>query len=190
MRYLGVDNQIDQPLYDTIQLAAAANQVVSFFVTPLGGALTAAIDKTKLHTNLNQASQLEKGVSFTIRALSFIIKNEVAAGTGVSWADYTMIYNMSWIELSIGQQWVLRMPLTQIPPAAGETQYRSNITPAVTEFKAFKGDGNIGNRFVLNNPLQLEDQESFQLDIHCTGTPGAVTDCQMVLWGDYQRPVR
>lgn len=190
MRYLGVKNVLDQPLYDTVQLAAAAAQVVSFFTVPYGNALTAAINKDYRHTNLIQSGQLEKGVGFTIRAMSFLVKNEVAAATAVAWADYTLIYNSSWLELIIGQQWFLRLPLTQMPPGPGETQYRSNITPAVTEFKAFKGDGSFYNRFVFNNPLILEGQESFQVDLHVGGTPSAVTDVQCVLWGDYQRPIR
>lgn len=190
MRFQGVSNVLDQPLYDTIQLAASANQVASFFSIPFGGALTGAINKSYLHTNLIQAAQLEKAVSFEIKALSFIIKNEIAAGTAVEWADYTMIYNTSWLEVLIGQQWFLKLPLTQLPPGPGETQYRSNITAASTEFKAFKGDGSFFNRFVLNNPLVLEDQESFQVDLHVEGTPSAVTDCMMVLWGNYSRPTR
>jgi hypothetical protein len=190
MRFKGVKNSLTQPIYDTMQLAVAAGQTVSFFSVPFGGAFTAAIVKDYRHTNLVQAGRLEKGLEIEIEALSFIVKNEVDAATAVAWADYTMIYNSSHLNLQIGQVSFLRLPLTQLPPGPGETDYYSNIAAAVTEFKAGKGIGSINNVFKLPNVLILEDQESIQVDLFVGGTPSAVTDVQLVLWGTQTRPVR
>lgn len=190
MRYKGVSNNITQPIYDTVQLAAAANQTVSFFAVPFGGLLAAGIIKDYRHTNLVQAGRLEKGLEIEIEAMSLIVKQKIDAGTIVTWADYQMIYNESHLNLQIGQVSFLRLPLTQVPPAAGETNYFSNITPAATEFKASKGLGSINNVFKFTNVLILEDQESIQVDLFVGGTPGAICDVQLVLWGTQTRPVR
>ena len=59
-RFPGEKYQLDQPLYDTVQLAVAAGgQTVSFFLVPLGGLLVAGAPKSYTHTNLVLAGTLE-----------------------------------------------------------------------------------------------------------------------------------
>jgi hypothetical protein len=182
--------RLNQPVYDTVQLAAAAAQTVTFFAVPRGGALTAALNKGYEHTNLIQAGRLEEGLSLEIEAVSFSIRNEVKAATAAVWADYTLIYNTGHINLLMGQVTFLRLPLTLIPPGPQETNYFSNITPAATEFKANKGLGSINNVFHMPNTLILEPNESIQVDLYVDGTVSAVTDVQFTLWGVQTRPVR
>ena len=190
MRFKGAVNQLTQPIYDTVQLAAAAGQTVHFFLVPFGGALTAALNKGYEHTNLVQAGRLEEGLSLEIEAVSFSIRNEVKAATKVLWADYTLIYNTGHINLMIGQVSFLRLPLTLVPAGPQETNYFSNITPAASEFKANKGLGSINNVFHMPNILVLEPNESIQVDLYVDGTVSAVTDVQFTLWGTQTRPTR
>jgi hypothetical protein len=190
MRYKGVVNQLTQPIYDTVQLAAAAAQTVTFFNVPRGGALTAVLNKGYEHTNLIQSGRLEEGLSLEIEAISFSIRNEVKAATAAAWADYTMIYNTGHINLLIGQVSFLRLALTLLPPGPQETNYFSNIAAAVTEFKANKGIGSINNVFHMPNVLILEPNESVQVDLYVDGTVSAVTDVQFTLWGTQTRPAR
>jgi hypothetical protein len=181
---------LTQPLYDTMQLAAAAGQTVSFFTVPYGGPFTALINKDWQHTNLTQAGRLEKGLSMEITGLSFVIKDEIRAGTAVTEVDYRAIYQGSHINLTIGQVSFLRVPLTLLPAGPAESQLFSNIAPAVTEFKMTHGLGSINNVFALPNALSLMDQESIRVDLYVERTPGAVTDVMCVLWGTQTRPVR
>lgn len=189
MKLQGVANQLTQPIYDTLQLAAVAGQTVSFFAVPLNGPLTGAINKTYAHTNLTQAGRLEKGVELEIQGISFSIRPTIAAGTAVTLVDYRAIYEASHINLLIGQVSVLRLPLHAIPPANSENQYFSNIAAAATEFASNHGVGSIGNILRID-PITLEAQESIQCDLVVGGTVAAVTNISMFLWGRMTRPVR
>ncbi len=191
MRYLGVENQITQPIYDTVQLPiAAVAQTASFFVVPLNGILAGAVVKTYSHTNLVQAGRLEKGLELTIKGISFFVRDTATGGAVVSFADYLSVYNISHLNLLIGQQSFFRMTLPHIAPAAAEINYFSNIVAAATEFKAWKGIGTVKNYFPLDNPLVLEDQESIQVDVEIESAIVAVTDITLMLHGDMTRPVR
>jgi hypothetical protein len=189
MRYLGAQNVATQPLYDTVRLAVVAGgQTVSFFTVPQGGLLAAGVVKGFSHTNLIQAGRLEKGVELTIRAISFFVKDN--AGAMVSLVDYLSIFNTSNINLQFAGVSFLRMPVCAVPPSAGDTNYFSNIAPAATEFKLSRGAGTFGNRWILDNPMVLEDQETIQVDLQITGAIAAVTNVTFTLWGDMTRPVR
>jgi hypothetical protein len=190
MRYLGVENQLTQPVYDTMQLAAAAGQTVSFFSVPLNGVLAGAALKTYAHTNLVQAGRLEKGLELTIRGITLFVRDTASGGARVTLADYLAIYDTGHINLLMGQVSFLRIPAYLLPPGGAEVNYFSNIAAAATEYKATHGLGSFMNRFVLDSPLVLEEQESIQVDLFVGGTPAAVTDVSIVLWGDMLRPVR
>lgn len=190
MQVPNVANLLDQPIYDTMQAAAAAGQTLRFFSVPLGQPLAAGILKDYQHTNMIQAGRLEEGNSLVIRGITFYVKHEDDTGTPVTWADYTLIYNTSHVNLQIGQVSMLRLPLCQIPAAAGETDYFSNIAPAATEYNASKGLGSINNKYNLAYPLTLKGNEGIAVDLFIGGTVGAVTDIQCVLWGDMTRPAR
>lgn len=190
MRLPGVKNQIDQPVYDTVQLAAVAGQTVNFFQIPLGGIIAGAVLKNYGHTNMVQAGRLEKGLELTIKAVSLHVKETAVGGARVTFANYTAIYNNSFIRLNIGQVSFLDVYAQAVPPASCEVDYFSNIAAAATEFKSTHGAGSYFNKFVLDNPLVLEDQESIGVQLTLADTLAAVTDVMVILWGSMTRPVR
>ncbi len=189
MQVLGAKNLITQPIYDTVQLAAAAG-AYNFFAVPMGGILAGAVVKTYAHTNLVQAGRLEKGIDMTITAVSMYLRNTATGGAIVSMVDYETFYNNSDINVQIGQVSFLRLPAQEVPPGVGETQLFSNITPAATEFKMNHGTSNIFNTYKLENPLVLEDQESIAVTVTVGTALAAVTDLTIVMHGQQTRPVR
>lgn len=189
MRLAGVENLLTQPIYDTVQLAAGAGQTVSFFSVPLNGVLAGAVLKTYAHTNLVQAGRLEKGVELTIEAVSFSIRESIAAGTRVTKADYVGIMQASHLNFTIGDTTFLRLPLHSLPPGNSENQYFSNIAAAATEFQNNHGVGSIHNRMPIS-PVVLEEMETIRVDLFVGYTVVAVTDVSLILWGKMTRPVR
>lgn len=191
MRYQGVENQLDQPIYDTIRLAVAAGgQAVSFFLVPFGGLLAAGIVKNYQHTNMIQGGRLEKGLQLTVKALAFNILDVAAGAAAVTLVDYLNIMNSGHFNFLVGQMSVLRCPAILMPPGSASVNYFSNIAPAATEFKVTHGAIAISNKFWLDNPFVLEENESLQVDFVVPGAVAAVTDVQFSIWGDLVRPVR
>lgn len=185
----GMNSTVYQPLYDTVQLAAAVGQTVTFFNVPVGGALTGAINKTKLHTNLVQPGQIENGWTFQIEGFTFAIKNTVAAGTLVTKADYELIYRSGLVEFKISDTVLYTLPLIQIPSGIGEMQYFSNITPAATEYRMNHGVSSINNMYRVNEAsVTLKSNQSFAVTLNVADTVVAVTDCVFTLWGWLTRP--
>lgn len=190
MRYLGIENKITQPIYDTVRLAAVAAQTVSFFVVPINGLLAAGLIKTYSLTNLVQAGRLEKGLELTITGISLFVRSLAKAGARPTLVDYVAVYNNSNINLLIGQQSFFHLFLPGIPPAAAEVNYFSNIVAAPTEYMPTHGIGSVANVFPLDNNLVLEDQESIRVDLQVGDTIAAVTDVTLMLHGSMTRPVR
>lgn len=190
MRYEGVTNQLNQPIYDTVQLAAVAGQMANFFSIPLNGALTAAANKTYAHTNLIQAGRLEKEIEMVIVGMTLAVRDTASGGARYTLADYLIIYDTAHINLLIGGVSFLHIPAMRCPAGVGETQYFSNITPAATEYKVNHGLSSVVNVYRFDNPLVLEDQESIQVELRVDGTIAAVTDVTLFLEGTQRRPVR
>lgn len=188
-RIIGVENQLTQPIYDTVQAAAVAGQTVSFFSVPLNGVLAGAVTKTYAHTNLVQAGRLETGVELEINAISLSIRPTIAAGTAPTLVDFRALYQASHINLQLGGVSFLRLPAHAIPAANSENQYFSAIAAAPTEFQSNHGLGSIHNKLDIT-PILLEAQETIQCDLFIGGTLAAVMDLTMILWGKMKRPVR
>ena len=191
MKFLGVENELTQPMYDTVQLEAVANQTVVFYANPRGQALTGAINKTNSHTNMVEAGRLPSGWSMRLEAISFYVRSAADGGIATSKVDYDTIYQNGFIDFQIGQVSFLKTPITAIPPAGCESTYRSNITPAATEYSLNHGVGSQMNKFYMgDNPLLLEPQETLEIFLTIPGTIVAVTDVTFMLWGTINRPVR
>ena len=192
MRLPGTSNELSQPTYDTVQVAVAAvAQTVSFFLTPLGGVMAGAVLKTRSDTNLVQAGRLDKGKTLEIQAISMHVRQTATGGAAISRADYDTIYNRSFVDLFIGGNTsFLRVPAIQIPAGNAQIEYRSNITAAVTEFSMWHGASLANNLFHLPISLNLEDQESIQVDLTIEAAIVAVCDVGLTLWGIEHRPVR
>lgn len=190
-KLIGAENLITQPLYDTVQAAAAVPQVLNFFTVPLGGLLAAGIVKTYLHTNMLQPQRLESDQSFLCNGMAIVIKSQIGAGTRVVTVDYEGIMENSFLQLIFEDTTWFRLPLNQMPGAAGEGQMFSNIAPAVTEFKNNHGLSSAMNYFRFDNTIEIGQQEAFrvQLDIE-NYTVTAVTNIQIMLMGQLKRAVR
>ena len=179
----------DQPIYDTVRLAAAAGPLTyNFFTVPLHGLLAAALPKTYVHTNLINTGVLEKGFTFQITGLSLYLNETAQGGAVVTYADALTAHHGD-IRLMVGQREYLRLPAAMIPAGGAELIYFSNITPAATEFHTNRGVSAISNRFHLTSPIDIESQESIVCEYTVVGTIAAVTDITLVLWGNMQRTV-
>jgi len=188
-RFTGDSYILSQPLYDTVQLAVAAAQVVRFFQIPLGGLLVAGAAKTYAHTNMVQAGVLERGIDFEITGLSMYARELAKAGVQPSLVDMQSI-SSGHINLELGQVSYERLPTAMVPAGGAELQYFSNIAPAVTEFHVNRGITAVSNRFHLTNPIRIQEQEAISVTIDLDTAIAAVTDVTFVLWGNMTRPVR
>ncbi len=174
----------DQPLYDTMQLAAAAGREYRFFTQPIGQVIAGTTLKTKAHTNMTQAGQLEGGMSMRITGIGMAIC-EYAAGTTVraTLVD-NIVARLGWLELLINNRPWLSIPASMAGPAGQELNYVSNIPPAATEFHANQGVSHQQNRYNLVEPIDLNDkQEQFAVVLTVPGTIIAVTDVRISLFG-------
>ena len=184
----GAVNDLWQPVYDTVQLPAAAG-VEQYFTVPNGGALTAVANKTYAHTNMIQAGRLEAGVSLRITGISAFVR-DLASGAAVpTYADYITLYNTSFINVLISQVSMLRVPLYLIPSGTAELQYFSNIAAAATEFHVNHGLGSVNNVYDLgNNYLDLAAGQGIVVELTHAAL-AAVTDMTIVLHGIMNRNV-
>lgn len=189
-RLTGESYVLDQPLYDTMQLAAAAGPLnYNFFSVPRGGVLAGAVLKDLRHTNLIQSGVLESHNLFTITGFSYYVREAVAAGTRPTFADIITSVGGSF-ELFLGNVSFFQIPAQMIPSGGAQINYFSNITPAATEFKATQGVSAVQNRYHLSQPIEMMNQESLRVVLNVPGTIAAVTDVTFVMWGNLVRPVR
>lgn len=188
-RFTGESYVLSQPLYDTVELAVAAAQVVRFFQIPLGGLLVAGTNKTYSHTNLPLAGVLEKGNDFEITGLSMYAREKSVPGVQPDLIDMQSL-SMGNINMELGQVSYLRLPTAMIPSGGAELNYFSNIVPAATEFHVNRGISAVSNRFHLSNPIRLAEQENISVTLTLDTAIAAVTDVTFVLWGEMTRPVR
>lgn len=192
MRFLGVENVTDQPVYDTIRVPVVAGvQTVSFFVIPQTGLLAAGIPKTYAMTNLLQVGRIDKGYQLTIKAISLtVLQQLMVTGTVRTWVNYQAIYNLSFLDFRFNDRNYLYVPTQMVPPGAEENALFSNIAPAATEFYPNHGLGGFTNKFKLDNPLTLEEEETIRVDLFVgSAVAVAAVDVRLTLWGDMIRPV-
>lgn len=179
---------ITQPVYDTMQLAAAAGPLTyRFFTVPLGQVIAGAVVKTYVHTNMTQAGQLEQGVTLTIKALTMVVKQLATGGAAPTQADYQVIQDGLISLICSDKNWG-RFPVTLIPSGGGELVFVSDAAAAPV-LQVTKGIPATANKFFLDYPIGLQVQENFAVELLIPGTIAAVTDVQIFLHGDYIRPV-
>ena len=188
-RYTGESYVLSQPLYDTVQLAVAAAQVVRFFAVPLGGLLVAGAPKTYAHTNLVQAGVLERGMDFEITGLSMHAWELAKAGAQPSLVDMQSLHS-GHINLELGQVSYERVQTALIPAGGAELVYFSNIVAAPTAFHVNRGISAMSNRFHLTNTLRIQEQEAISVALELDTAIAAVMDVTFVMWGNLTRPVR
>lgn len=179
----------NQPLYDTIELAAAA-VAGSFFTVPYNGILTGAVLKNSSHTNLIQAGRLEIGNEMMVNALSLYFPSTNDAGALPTQADIRAIHsgNLRWI--MGGSTEVLKVPVALVPCGGAELVLFSNEVAAVGLWGMTRGLSAIQNRFPLPEPYLVKSQETIEVIIENMDTIAAPTWVTLVLWGTQARPVR
>lgn len=180
----GQRNRLFQPIYDTITLAAAA-VAGDFFAVPFGGAIGAGV-KNYSHTNLVQGGRLERDTSFTLTGIAMFVR--APGGARATQADIRAL-NEGSFDLQLGTVSFLKVPIANIPNAGAELELVSNIAAAATEYQLNKGVSAFGNKFILDQPLQILEQETINAHIQdfVVAAPVTVT---CVLFGTMERPVR
>lgn len=182
----GLGNRITQPIYDTIQLATTATSG-TFFAVPFGGIFFGTTTKTFAETNLVQAGRLERGVSLDITDISLHVPSDIVQALAIN----IRALNRGHLRLSIGQVTFLDTPIADVGNGGAELVMFSNIAAAATEFQLNKGVSVWPNKFHLDLPIRLGEQESIQVDIDgLSPILTAVLNITCLLWGVYTRPVR
>lgn len=180
----GTRNQLTQPLYDNISMAAAATGG-TFFAVPYGGILTGTTAKTYADTNIVQAGRLERDTSFTLTGISLFVRETATRATAADIRNF----NMGSFDLTLGGVSFLKLPIACIPNGGAELELISNITAAATEYQLNKGVSAFGNKLLLEMPLEILEQETIQVTVANFLLVAAV-QATCVLWGILKRPVR
>ena len=186
-RIPGAAQEIFQPIYDTIALPVAAINGV-FFAVPQGGVLVGAALKTRAHTNLVLAGQLEKGVNILVDSIGFAVRETVVRATT---ADIQALFRGS-LAVLVGQKVMLECPLVAVgnagavaySPAGGTT------VAATTTEQWLNGIPAFNNRFILPKGYEIgiEEQTTVQAII-ADFVVAAALQCTLTLFGIYTRPV-
>ena len=187
-QFPGKAGVITQPVYDTMQLAAAAGPLVyRFFTVPLGQIIAGAVVKTYAHTNMTQAGQLETGVTFLVTAFTMVVKQLATDGAAPTQADYQVLQD-GLLELNISDRNYGRFPVTLIPSGGGELVFFED-NAAAPVLQVTKGIAATANKYFLEFPIELVNQENFSMELTIPGTIAAVTDVAIFLHGEYTRPI-
>lgn len=183
-----------QPVYDTsvVPIAAAGAAVVPFFAVPRGGLLAVGINKTNRHTNLVQAGRLERDNSLMIDSVSFFFPTTAEAGALATVADKQAIRAGSFRLLFGGDTEFLKGPIAFLPNGGCDATLQTDAALAAASAAESYGNGVsvVQNRFHLNEPLPLANQESISVVFENMDAIVAPTEVCVVLWGTYLRPAR
>ncbi len=187
-RFQGTSYKLWEPLYDTVQLAAAAGPLeYQFFRVPLGGLLVAGAPKGYQHTNMTQAGVLERGKVFQVRGYSMHLRSLAKAGAAPTFVDAGVVKD-GHINVEYGQVSFLRSQASAFPSGGHDIVLNDTVTVNVQ----FGVSAN-ANIFWLNGPeawIDIAEQEDIMVTLAIPGTIVAVTDVTFVIWGMETRPVR
>lgn len=184
----GVKNVLKQPLYDTVQVAAATGQVLKFFSVPLNGIIAGTTKKTHSHTNLVQTGQLPADVSFVGNFIALAVREKAVGGAAPTLADVTAI-RMGHLEIKIGGREVGYFPASRVPAGGMELMYFSNITPAVTEYHVNQGVSAVTNQLPIDPAIEIGPGEPIVVSLAVEEQVVAVTDVMFMFIGRMSRPV-
>lgn len=185
----GVLNTIDQPLYDSVRLAAAAVSRVTFFAVPQGQpgtAFAAAGNKTLADTNLTNAGILPAPQRFTVKALAFRV------GASVTVGDLKLIMDSSVFELTVGSKVFLQCPASYL--TAGMGLWASGAGAAVgLDTVLQNGIADPRALRVLDQPIMIDQQQNFSVTLSwpvAAVTIVAATPVQLFMLGTLYRAVQ
>ena len=182
-----------QPVYDSIILpiGAAGAVIGQFFLVPFGQLIAAAIPKTYRHTNLNQAGRLERGNEIQIDSISMLFPRTAEAGAAATIADIDAIRAGNMRLRFGGDTDFLIVPLAAIPNGGMAPVYSTDAALAAAVNFTFDNGASVSqNKFYLNQPIVLEEQETIRVTIENMDAVVAPTELIMFLHGASIRPVR
>jgi len=184
---------LTQPVYDSVILPAGAAGVVigQFFTIPFGQLIAAGIPKTYRHTNLNQASQLERGNQIQIDSLSMLFPRTAEAGAYATIADIDSVRAGNLRLRFGGDSDFLTVPIAAIPNAGMAPVYSTDAAlAAAVNFTFDNGASVTQNRFFLGQTIVLESQESVRVTFENMDAIVAPIEVMFFLHGASLRPVR
>jgi hypothetical protein len=144
-------DEIRQPLYDTVVLAAGATlagtyRFFSSVTTPSGAPKSAA------QTNMKQSGSLETAVSFRVQGLCFDAQNALEANITI----LPVVLNKSSITLNIGQKQYWQSP-ARFAGGRMWAEYDASAAPAALQQYGFSAIQPVvfqGKHVIDINPLQ------------------------------------
>lgn len=182
-----------QPVYDSIILpiAAAGVAVGQFFAVPWAQLIAAGIPKTWRHTNLVQAGRLERGNEIQIDALSMFFPRTAEAGAFATMADMDAVRAGNFLLQFGGDTIYLKLPIAALPNAGFGVTYTTDAALAAeVNFTYNNGVPVHQNKFYLNQPIVLNEQETVGVTFENMDAIVAPIEVTLFLWGSKLRPVR
>jgi hypothetical protein len=178
-----------QPLYDTVNYAAAGQAVMNFFALPrgqaavlttaVGGAPAAGTIKTYRDTNLDVAGFTPDkrwefvGMNFAFRRITDLVTDEM---------DRKMIVGNTWWHFRIGDKDVLYIPTVFVPCV----NFTQAITWGATSSYAAGGNAPI---YMFTTPLVVNPGERISITLEAPGLVPVTTtvDISIMIHGTMQR---
>lgn len=191
----GVGQIIQQPLYDTSEMAAASTNM-SFFTRQVGQQLPiSAADKTGVHTNMDTSGALPAGVSFSIHSIQVAIADEFGTLGDLPAVILHALRYETVFRLVVGDKEYLEIPVRMLASGMG-VSINNMIDAAAAPIQEEYGQMGTADPtaiFRLATPIVLSPSQSFNATILFQNAPAALTATQQVicvLGGFLQRPVQ
>lgn len=184
-----LSNVIDNPVYDTISIPAAATTLATFFQTPQGAGTSAygAVAKHLADTNMTIAGSLPSPQALLVRAIM------VSVAPNVTLADMILLLRSGAFELTVGSKPFLQCPIEWLPAGLGMFTGGSATTVAATTITTTNnGVPDTRSCRVLTEPIPIGTNENFnaRLTWPVAITLGAATPVKVYLAGDFFRSVQ
>jgi len=158
-RVPGLLDEINQPIYDTLELASGT-ATYRFFTVPVSGA------KSRLLTNMTLQGQLPAPQSFTVHAVRVIAKSATADASS---AIVNHMINNSYIVFKVGEKEAIVVPTLVLSAGAG--LWNSNTTDL-----AQNGSPDQRAIFTLSKPITIGVSQNFYLDLNYDTAPTTAQD--------------
>lgn len=167
---------LQQPLFDTeIMTAAAPPALIQFFQRQQGQAdASLTLTKAASETNLTQPGSLPTPLEFSLFGFNFCVQ-PYRGNEFVTLIDFSQIYTDGvWTFLYSGQRQYLQIPVHRIPHGVAPEGFSSS--PAAERTVVHNGVGHISNflKFTIGRAaLRMRPMEAFQVNLsYPQGAPG------------------
>jgi hypothetical protein len=158
-RVPGLLDEVNQPLYDTLELASGT-ATYRFFTVPVSGA------KSRLLTNMTLQGQLPAPQSFKVMAIRVIAKSATAdASTAI--VNHALMF--SYLVFKVGEKEQVVEPTVLASAGAG---VYNNITTDIAQ----NGMPDARSIAALNRPITIGVSQNFYLDLIYDTAPTTAQD--------------